>query len=325
MMTPVTLHASTFKEWVHNSPRVLIVTHVNPDGDAIGSALAMGNLIESLGSQSTICCHHAVPNYLRFVPGADRIQIAAESEPYDLAIVVDLNVEDRMGSLQDAVHHAKRRILIDHHQDPKVAADLQIVITEASATAQIIYHLYQALGIALTPEVSTQLMLGIVTDTGSFRYPNTTTDSLHVAANLLEHQGNLAQISEEVYARRPFASLILMKSMLNSLQMTLGGKVAIAVIGPEDFQAAGATDELTEGLSSLLMSVDTVQVAALLRQEPGKKIRTSLRSRAPIDVSVVAQQFGGGGHRNASGCTFDDDLIGSAKKVQAALEACLAS
>lgn len=303
---------------------VLITSHVNPDGDSIGSSLAMATLVERLGCTCEIAMHHAVPDYLKFLPGSERI-LAAPSREADIGIILDLNVANRVGSIWPAIEQTPYKIHIDHHLGNELTANVQMIDATASATCLILSRMFEPLGVAPSPSVATLLLAGIITDTGSFRFPNTTAETLEAASRLVAHGGDIVGVSRAIYSSRPLSGVRLQQRVLDSLKTFANDAVATAMVTMEDFEATGTTDEATEGFSGLMMSIEPVRVAALLRQERGKNVRVSIRSKPPIDISVVAAQFGGGGHANASGCVFEIPIEDAERQVREALIACLAS
>ena len=304
---------------------VLIGTHLNPDGDALGSALALAAYIDSLGIEVEVLCHHPAPRNLRFLPGVGRVRQEPKGEKADLAFMVDLESKDRLGDVRDYILETPRLVVIDHHVPHEMPGDLRIVDVGASATALIIARLLLELGAEITPDMATNLLTGIVTDTGSFRFRNTTPEALSVSAVLLERGADLARVNEEIFQRKPLASTLLMGHMLDTMRLECGNRIAIGVLSKGDFERAMATDEDTEGFVNEMLSIDSVEIAAILREPKPGRIRCSLRSRAEHDVATVSREFGGGGHRNAAGCTLDMPLGEAEETLVRRLRACLAS
>ncbi|MCS7065346.1 MAG: bifunctional oligoribonuclease/PAP phosphatase NrnA, partial [Fimbriimonadales bacterium] len=184
-------------------------------------------------------------------------------------------------------------------------ADVRLVDTCAAATAEIAYRLLRALRVPFTPEIATCLLTGIVTDTFSFKFPNTTPHTLRIAAHLQRCGANISEINEQVFETRSFSAVKLLGLALATLKRTPDGQIAWAVIPRSAFEEAGASEEETEGIVNFVRSIHGVQVAMLLREAPNRKIRVSLRSRGAVNVALIAQHFGGGGHENAAGCTLE--------------------
>lgn len=313
-----------FERYLRSSKGVLVGTHVQPDGDAVGSALAASLWLDSLGVPNQPVCHHAPPPYLQFLPGIDRLAQAPSIEA-DTGLVLDLESLVRLGSLQEAFAALPRMALVDHHLPHERPGDLRVVSTSAPATASILMDLIDAGEPGLTPEIATCLATGIVTDTGSFRFPNTTPHSLHQAARLLEAGADLAQIASEVYLNKDDAAVRLLGLALARVRTSASGRLAWATIPPQLFAEAGAEEFHTEGIVNEILSMRSVEAAFLLREARPGKVRASLRSKGRLDVAAIAQMFGGGGHRAAAGASFEEPLESAERKLVEAFEACWAS
>ncbi|MBV6458239.1 MAG: Bifunctional oligoribonuclease and PAP phosphatase NrnA [Fimbriimonadaceae bacterium] len=318
---------SAFRNEILSARSVLVGTHLNPDGDALGSALALSEYLRAEQVDHEVLCNNAAPANLRFLPGVDRIrQAPVQEREWDLGIVLDLDTLDRLGKVKPFFESCARLVVIDHHVPHEAPGNLRIVDTSKPATAVILANLLVALGATITPPMATCLLAGIVTDTGSFRFRNTTPESLEIAARLLSVGGSLEEITENVYHTRPLAAVRLLGVTLERIRLRSGNRLGWSVISADDYQTCEAMDEHTEGFVNEILSIDTVQIAALIRQPgPGRLVRCSLRSRGHYDVAEVARQFGGGGHRNAAGCTFETTLEEAELTLVAALEQCLAS
>lgn len=298
-------YAAKFQDELSVASSVLIGTHLNPDGDALGCALAMSHYLDGLKIQNEIVCHHLAPKNLQFLPGVNRIRLQPSQEKYDLGIVLDLDSMERLGNAEQFFTGCSRIVVIDHHVPHEAPGDLRIVDTDSPATAVILTRLLLKLGATITPEMATCLLTGIVTDTGSFRFRNTTAEALSLSAGLLEHGGDIGTVAEEIFQRKPLSSARLLGRALDGLQLDSEDRIAWSALAYRDFEMIGAKDEDTEGFVNELLSIETVQISALLREAKPGRTRCSLRSRAGRDVAAVARVFGGGGHKNAAGCTFD--------------------
>jgi phosphoesterase RecJ-like protein len=314
-----------FRAELKNASSVLIGSHINPDGDALGSALALSHYLDSLGIDNEVLSHHAAPRNLQFLPGVKRVRQAPKEEKHDLGIMVDLDSLERLGSTEPYFAQCNRLIVIDHHVPHEAPGDVRIIDTSAPATAVILTRLLVAMNADITPDMATCLLTGVVTDTGSFRFRNTTPEALSVSAMLLERGGNLTQVSEEIFQSRPLAASRLLGHTLDSMKMACDDRLAWATLSLKDFEFAKASDEDTEGFVNEMLFITSVQIAAILREPKPGRIRCSLRSRGSYDVAEVARDFGGGGHKNAAGCTFDLSLEEAEELVVERLKRCLAS
>ncbi len=310
-----------FLDEVRAASRVVIGTHLNPDGDALGSALAVAHVLDQLEVEYDVLCNNAAPANLSFLPGVKRIKQKPKETEHDLAIILDLNTMDRLGSVQDYFLDVPRTILIDHHIAHEEPGDLRIVSTLAPATASILCDLFDNSDVDLTPDIACCLLTGILTDTGNFRFPNTTPHALHQAAMLLERGADLAGISREVYMTKALPAVQLLGWSLDNMHLEHKGRLAWTMVPFSVFEGFTALDEHTEGIVNELLSIRGVDVAAFARETGSGKFKVSLRSRGDLDMSLVARDFGGGGHKNAAGLTLEggphvveQDLIPSLKK-----------
>ena len=313
---PFTALRDEFIHAVHRAADVLIGTHLNPDGDAIGSALAVSHWLDSMGVKNEVVCNNPPPNYLQFLPGVDRVRLAPVRTGHDLGIIVDLDSVDRLGSCAAAFLQVPNLILIDHHVPHEKPGKIRIVDVTAPATASILAE--------LIPEpnamISQCLLTGLVTDTGGFRFPNTSARSLHQAAYLVEHGADLSQVMSECYLNRDEPALHILGRALANMRLECDHRLAWAILEPQWFTEFGALEEHTEGIVNEILSVRTVEAAFVLRQGKFGKVKGSLRSKGAIDVAKVAQSIGGGGHKNAAGVTIEATLAEAEQIVVKALK-----
>lgn len=301
---------------IRTHKRFLIVSHMNPDGDALGSSLGLAFLLESLGKDVFVYNQGPVPAQYGFLPGVERIQQAISSDTsFDVTFVLDCSTAERVG---DAFLRFEKRgqvVVVDHHP-PRGALDaIRLIRTEAAATAELIYDIVEHLGAPLTPDASTALYAGLMTDTGSFRFSNTTPHALQVASRLLAAGADHRLLIERVYESFPVERFRLLAMALKTLHFSHGGRVALVWVTRPMFQEAEANEEMTDGFVDIPRSIRGVEVAVLIREKEGCEHRVNLRSRGRVDVGEVAARFGGGGHPNAAGCT----LKGPAQDVEGTL------
>ncbi|MCS6775614.1 MAG: bifunctional oligoribonuclease/PAP phosphatase NrnA [Chloroherpetonaceae bacterium] len=288
--------------------RVVLAGHVNPDGDTLGSALALAHLLRAREKDVVVLSADGVPDIYRWLPGADGVQTGTDRRDFDLAVVCDAGALDRVGaSVLPVIASAARLMDIDHHVGDAPFGDLRLLDARAAATSEIVFQLGQLLG-PITRPVATCLMTGIITDTGSFRFPNTTPRTFQIAARLQRCGAVPAEIFELVFENRSLAGLKLLGRALDRLQVSGDGRVAWTVLTAEDMRALGATDADTEGIVTHVRAVKTAQAGLLFREIPGGKIRVSLRGREGVPVHRIAARFGGGGHPMAAGCSLPPPL-----------------
>ncbi len=306
---------------IRQSQTIVLACHVNPDGDALGSMLGLALALLPLGKTLTCLSEDGVPDLLKFLPGAERVQQETDIAAFDLALVVDSGDLPRVGqTLQPIIGRAKRIVDIDHHVTAGAFGDIRVLDAHAASTAEIVYALLLTLEAPITPDIATCLFTGIITDTGSFRFQNVTPNTLQVAAALLEAGAPPAFISEHVFENRTFAATQLLGHALASLNKTPDSRIVWAHITASDFAEVGATDQDTEGIVSYVRGVQGAEVGILFREMAQGGIRVSLRARDTVNVAEIAALFGGGGHRMASGCTVELSLADAEQAVIRAVQ-----
>jgi len=284
----------------------------------------MSHYLTNLGVRNEVMCHNLPPANLQFLPGSSRIRQAPIGKDFELAIILDLDSLDRLGSTAQYFESIPRMVVIDHHVPHEAPGDLRIVDTEAPATALILSRLLFLMEGDVTPDIATCLLTGIVTDTGSFRFRNTTPEALSISARLLELGGDINLVSEEIYQRKPLAAARLQGILLESMVLECENRLCYGMISIGDFEKTGATDEDTEGFVNELLTIDTVEISALFCEVRRGRVRVSIRSRA-YDVAVIAREVGGGGHKNAAGCSFEATLEEAREILVPRLRTCLES
>ncbi len=304
--------------------KIVLSTHINPDGDALGSVLGLAHALKTLGKEVTALNVDGVPETLKWLPGAEWIETGTERRDFDLGIVVDAGALDRVGkSLLPIFEAVPLLIDIDHHVvEGSIFGQLQVLDHTAAATAELIYELILTLEVAsqttlVSPQIADCLMVGLMTDTGSFRYNNVTPKVFSLASELQEEGARVAKIAEAVYENVSFASLKLLGRALDSLERSADGQVVWASVSAQDFAEFGGTDAETEGIVSQVRAVSGAAIGILFREIPGKKVRVSIRAREGANANAIARVFEGGGHILASGCSLDVPLAEAIQSVVA--------
>jgi len=293
---------------------VLLACHVRPDADALGSLLGLSLGLEALGKRVHPVSPDGVPELYRFLPSWERVRTGADV-PCDLAIGLDADGSDRLGSAEAAILGAPFVIDLDHHTGPDRYGNLQIVDPSAAATGELVYGLLQELGVDLTPEIATCLLAAILTDTGSFRFQNVTPDTFRTAGALVEAGAHPTPIYEAVYGSRPFAATCLLGRLLSNLERSPDGRVVWARLAQADFERLGLETDATEGFVDQIRAIEGCEVAIFFREERDGVVRASLRSRGVVNVARVAEEFGGGGHVPAAGLSLDGPLDEAVRRV----------
>ena len=294
---------------------IVMACHVNPDGDALGSMLGLGLALAAAGKDVTCVSADGVPDIYAFLPGQHLLARLTGADSYDLAIVLDSGDIERVGSALAAVKRARRLLNLDHHATAKGFGDVQLVDPSAASTSEIVYALLLALDIPVTAGVATCLFTGVTTDTGAFRFRNVTANTLEVAARLVAAGASPAEISERVFDNRSFAATKLLGQALTAMESSADGRIVWTRVRYGDFVRLGASDEDTEGFVNYARNVRGAEIGILFRELPDGSARVSLRGSHHVDVSLIAKQFGGGGHRMAAGCTAPGPLAEAEKAV----------
>lgn len=309
---------------VRTQNRFLVTSHMNPDGDAIGSSLGLAMALEAMGKTVLVYNQGPVPNLYRFLPGVDRIQDKLSGETsFQVTFVLDCSTLERVGESFAKFKNKGFTVVVDHHPPRQPLDGLQLIQTEAAATAELIYEIAMQLRSSLPKDAATALYAGLMTDTGSFRFSNTTPKALEVAGRLLAAGADHRLLVEQVYESFPPERFRLLGLALNTLRLLKGGRVALVWITRPMFQEVGAEDEMTDGFVDIPRSIKGVEVAALIRERDDGEYRVNLRSRGMVDVGEVASRFGGGGHPNAAGFTLQGSPAELEKSLLSVLEEAL--
>src|SRR5215212_8876968 len=288
--------------------RFLLVTHENPDGDALGSLLAMKLALDGLGKDSEMYLYGdaPLPNEYLFMPLDGLLREPPQNAAERVLVALDCANEQRMAPDTTLLDQAPLTIDIDHHHDNSRFGDLNLVVGDASSTSEVLRDLFAELGVELTPEIAEALYVALVTDTGRFQYTNTTPKALRLAAELVEAGADVHRIFQGIYESVEFAKLKLLARALERAQVYEGGGVVVSHLLRTDFAEVGAAEPYSEGIIDFLRAVEGAELAALIREPPapGRPARrVSLRSSSDeLDVSAIARASGdGGGHRQAAG------------------------
>ena len=307
-------NVKTVADAIRENDRFLVVTHENPDGDALGSMLAMALGLRALGKDVVMYLAGSAPTpaEYRFLDLADvRRELPDDLEERTL-LAVDCANDRRIGEENTGVDRAKLVVNVDHHHDNSEFGDVNLIVADASSTSEIVRDILGELDVALTPELAAALYVGLVTDTGRFQYTNTTPKALRLAAELVEAGADVHGIFRHVYETVQFAKLKLLARALERAQLFEGGRLVVSYLLKDDFGDVGAVEPYSEGIIDSLRAVEGSEMVALIREPPrneGPARRISLRSsHDEVDVSAVARKLGGGGHRQAAGFSSDKSI-----------------
>ena len=314
-------------EAIRRHKRFVVSSHINPEGDALGSALALAALLKRLGKRATVTTDGGIPETFKFFPRL--APVAGKFTPAlkaDVAITVDVPVLERLGCMRKLFEQTPLTVNIDHHVSNQRFADINWVDPKAAAVGEMIYRLYRAFRIQPTREEALCLYVSIVTDTGSFKYMSTTPEVHRIASDLIARGVSPLQVSQDLYECHQPKDLRFLGAVLRNLRILPDGKIAWLEIPHAQFKSFRPGPEIADELVNYPRSVRTAEVAFVLKQETNDgKIRISFRSKGRVDVNRIARQFGGGGHMAASGCTIEGTLPQARKKVLHAVRKAVAS
>lgn len=301
--------------------RFAVLSHVRPDGDALGSQLALGLSLEQLGKEVVIWNEDGMLEKYSFMSGSERVtKPPADPHDFDVAVALDTATQNRLGSAAAAVRSAKLWINIDHHPSNPRYGDLVFIDPTAPATGQILFELMCAAEMPVDVAIAEDLFVAISTDTGSFQYPNTTARTFEIGAELIRRGADVGRLSQSLYESYPLRRVELLRDLLGTMRIEGGGKVASFGLSLDVAAKLGVKAEDNEGLIDHLRAIDGVVVAVFFEELRDGKVRVSLRSKSPrADVCAIAQQFGGGGHRLAAGARIRGTLSQVEQRVLAAV------
>jgi len=296
--------------------RFLVISHVRPDGDAYGSTLGLALCLQAMRNDVQVVNADGLSPLFEFLPGSKGLTapLPAAPEPDRLIIAEDCADVKRLGAVFDQWQRAPD-VNIDHHVSNPGYAKLNLIDADSPATAQVLYEIITALKWPLTPDIAANLYVGLMTDTGCFRYRQTTVQTFEVAARLVSAGADPTDLAEACYQSFRAERLLLISEVFKAIHFASRNRVAWFCLTPEMFARSGAIPEETEGLIDYLQTVKTVEAAFVLESLPDGLTRASMRSRGKVDVQRICQEFGGGGHRLAAGLRAKIDPVALEKKL----------
>lgn len=286
---------------IRNNRRFFITSHIRPDGDNIGSQLALYHALAGLGKEVVIQNADPVPDTYSFLPGVDRIRISTTvEEDWDVLFVLDAGDIERTGGITTEKFACV--VKIDHHKSQKPFADISYVREQASSTCEMVYDLFKTIGLAINRDMATNLYTGILCDTGSYRFTNTTDRVFEIAADLLRSGADAADIAQHIYQQNSINRTRMLGECLAGLELFEEGKISAMTLDKQMIERNGCQPWETENFINHAQSVKGVAAALLFQELSPESYKISLRSRGEVDVAEVAEELGGGGHKCASGC-----------------------
>ena len=290
-------------ELIENKEKFAITTHVRPDGDGIGSSLGLRWLLTSLGKEAEVIVRDEIPNSYKNLPGAESIRRVSEIDcEYDAVFVMECSDMDRPG-----IKLLEKQLVvnIDHHATCEHFGTINWIDPTASAVGEMIYNLCKAIGGKVSSEIAECVYMALVTDTGSFHFPNTSERTLKVASELVKAGANPSQVSEAVYNSYSWSRIALMQMVIATLKRSADGRIAWMRQTREMVEKTGAVDGDNNGFVNIPLSAQEVFASFYMREVGQGAYRVSLRSKGEINVARIAEMFGGGGHKNAAGCRLE--------------------
>lgn len=305
------------KNLIDEAETIGVVSHVNPDGDNLGSSLGFARALRNYGKDTEVVGHDTIDNYLKFLPDLEFYENNYK-DSYDLLLILDASEIDRIGDAQSVAVNSKKTAVIDHHLGGKITSDLNIIHPEAPATCQLIYEIIQRIGMPLDEKTANLLFTGIVTDTGRFMYYDTNRETFEIAGKLLDAGADKENIYSALYQNKPIDVLKFETDLIANAEF-MGDRVfAIASIEKVDQYGVQMGD--SEHIVNILRDLEGISISMLVKEYGNGEYKVSMRSKG-IDISKTARENGGGGHANASGFSiFDDSLESAAAKARVILQ-----
>jgi phosphoesterase RecJ-like protein len=316
------MHPATWKriqKLLRSKKSFLLTAHVNPEGDSVGSLLALSSLLRKLGKKCYIASENGFPKRLRFLPcrnwySISRLKSRKAMPSFDACIVVDCASLERTGKVATLLNPGIPIVNIDHHVSNRRFGDINLVDVNAAACGEIIHEMFTRFHVPLSKGDAENLYVSISTDTGSFRYSNTRERTHRIAAELIHKGLDVEGLNHQIYSNYTISRLHLLVQFLKSVQMALEGKLAWGVITKGMVRATRTEPDEAEGFVDFLRAIDTVQIAFILI-ENNNRIKASFRSKGAPDVNWIASRFAGGGHKKASGAEFGGSLAETQRKI----------
>lgn len=303
---------------IKSSKNILIISHLNPDGDTLGSLCAMSEMIKNnFHKECELLCVSKIPKTYDFLPSVSKIKTLDKidtSREYDLVINVDVAAIDRIGEAKILFDRGKFTVNIDHHKTNKSYADLNIIKPQASSTGELLCEIFNKLNWKISPETAICLYTAILTDTGSFRFDNTSADALKAASDMVAAGANPSDIYKKVYETSSKNHVLFQAYCVSKADFVDDDKIAYTTVYKKDIEKFNAPEDCTEGLTEKLRSIVTTRVAFVVREINTGTSKVSMRSKS-ADVAEICGVFGGGGHQFAAGCVIKGTVKDTVKKI----------
>lgn len=302
-------------EEIKVSSRIAIISHIYPDGDAVGSSLALAMALESIGKTVDVYLADGVPCTYSFLHGAGAVLKEWNKSNYDIAIALDSGDIERLGSCIQIFNTAKIRLNIDHHITNANYGDYNYIEPDACSVGEIIYKIIKMFDITINKDIAECIYVSIATDTGGFRFSNTTSKCMQIAGDLIDYGINVNDISRKIFDATSLTKIKLMGLAVSSLELFSQDRIAVMFISSEQREDLNADFEEFDGIVNIARNIMGVEIAVFLLEKSPNEIKINFRSNNYVDVSEIAQKYSGGGHKRAAGCTISDISLYEAKKL----------
>lgn len=307
--------SSELKNLINESENIAVASHLNPDGDNLGSVTAMVGMLKKLGKNAVYVLDDTIPNSFKFLPNLSYAKSPDKiNNAFDLFIALDSSDENRMGdNIKKIFETSKKTVNIDHHFSNTKFADLNIVDDKSPATCEVLARIFETLDLELNKDIATSLFTGLSTDTGSFKYSSVNSNTFLIASNLFKYDIDINEVTVNVYQSRSRQKTDLLIRAMNSIEYFDNDKIAVVFVTKDDMIKSKAEKADADGIVEFVRDIDSVEFAVLLK-EKDDCIRLSLRSKSYLDCTKVASKFNGGGHVRASGGTINHTDLNKAKE-----------
>ncbi len=293
----------------------LITSHLSPDGDSLGSTIALGIALKKLNKKVAYCIDHSVGEKFMFLPEMENLlRNNPEDHSYEIGVSLDCSDTSHLSN-GDILKKCKYIINIDHHINNKNFGDLNYIDPTASATGEITYDILKRMGIKLDKDIAIALYTAIVTDTGNFKYSNTSPRTHLIISELLKLPILAWKINKKLFDEHSLSKVLLMGRAINNIQVLCDGKLAVTVISQKDMMEVGASPDELENIINIGRDIKGVEVSVLIKEKDDSEYRIGFRSNSYVDVAEIAYHLGGGGHKRASGCTMRGSQDGVVKQI----------
>lgn len=309
---------SLMEEKINSAGKILILTHINPDGDALGSVIAMKcALKQKFNKTADVVYIGKYPDIYNFLPHKNeliKIEDFNTEKIYDIAIALDVASKDRMSAVEKTFNNAKYKINIDHHKTNNNYGEFNLVDGNASSTGEVLFRLFETMKAEITKDIAIALYTSILTDTGCFKYNSTTPKALEICSKLVEKGIDCAKIALEIYGSKPKSMVMINAYAVSNAKFLNNDKIAYSTVTLKDLEKFNADSDHTEGIVESLKEINSVEVAILFKELKNGFTKVSFRSKN-IDVAKISSKFDGGGHTNASGCTIKKPMTIAIDKI----------